>query len=174
MIIGLGIGGVLGLQATLLHIFNHALMKATLFMALAAIAYRIGATTLTAMQGLGRKMPWTSLGFVAGGLSLIGVPLTAGFVSKWYLVSAAALSGRWPLVFLILLGSLLAIVYIWRVVGALYFKPAADNAPVKEAPFAMLLALWLLVFSNIYFGIDTRLPVSISAEAAIALQEGRH
>ncbi len=174
MIIGLGIGGVLGLQATLLHIFNHALMKATLFMALAAIAYRIGATTLTAMQGLGRKMPWTSLGFVAGGLSLIGVPLTAGFVSKWYLVSAAALSGRWPLVFLILLGSLLAIVYIWRVVEALYFKPAADNAPVKEAPFAMLLALWLLVFSNIYFGIDTRLPVSISAEAAIALQEGRH
>jgi multicomponent Na+:H+ antiporter subunit D len=58
-------------------------------------------------------------------------------------------------------------------VEALYFKPAADSTPLKEAPLAMLLALWLLVFGNIYFGIDTRLPVSISAEAAIALQEGR-
>ena len=173
MVIGLGIGGVLGLQATLIHVFNHALMKATLFMALAAIAARIGATTLTSMQGLGRKMPWTSFGFVVGGLSLIGVPLTAGFISKWYLVSAAALTGRWPLVFLILLGSLLAIVYIWRVVEALYFKPAADNSPVKEAPIAMLLALWLLVLGNVYFGIDTRLSVSISSEAATALVEGR-
>lgn len=173
MVVGLGIGGVLGLQATLLHVFNHALMKATLFMALAAIACRIGVTTLTSMQGLGRKMPWTSFGFVVGGLSIIGVPLTAGFISKWYLVSAAALSDRWLLVLLIMIGSLLAIVYIWRVVEALYFKPAADSTPLKEAPLAMLLALWLLVFGNIYFGIDTRLPVSISAEAAIALQEGR-
>jgi|TARA_R110000822_G_scaffold6583_1_gene27724 multicomponent Na+:H+ antiporter subunit D len=173
MVIGLGIGGVLGLQATLIHVFNHALMKATLFMALAGIAVRIGATTLTSMQGLGRKMPWTSFGFVAGGLSLIGVPLTAGFISKWYLVSAAALAGRWPLVFLILLGSLLAIIYIWRVVEALYFKPAADNSPVKEAPLTMLIALWLLILGNVYFGIDTRLPVSISYDAATALVEGR-
>lgn len=173
MVIGLGIGGVLGLQATLIHVFNHALMKATLFMALAAIAARVGATTLTSMQGLGRKMPWTSFGFVVGGLSLIGVPLTAGFISKWYLVSAAALTGRWPLVFLILLGSLLAIIYIWRVVEALYFKSAADNSPVKEAPLTMLIALWLLILGNVYFGIDTRLPISISYEAAAALVEGR-
>jgi multicomponent Na+:H+ antiporter subunit D len=58
-------------------------------------------------------------------------------------------------------------------VEALYFKPATDNSPVKEAPIAMLLALWLLVLGNVYFGIDTRLPVSISSEAATALLEGR-
>ncbi|MBU0540001.1 MAG: monovalent cation/H+ antiporter subunit D family protein, partial [Gammaproteobacteria bacterium] len=82
-------------------------------------------------------------------------------------------AGHWPLVFLILLGSLLAIVYIWRVVEALYFKSAADNSPVKEAPLTMLIALWLLILGNVYFGIDTRLPISISYEAAAALVEGR-
>ena len=89
MVVGLGIGGLLGLQATLLHLFNHALMKSALFLSLAAMALRLGSTQLADLHGLGKRMPITAFSFVVGGLSLIGVPLTVGFISKWYLVTAA-------------------------------------------------------------------------------------
>ncbi len=173
MIIGLGLGTAMGLQATLLHLFNHALMKAALFMALAAMIYRVGSAQLSDMKGLGKQMPWTSMSFVLGGLSLIGVPLTVGFVSKWYLVSAAVAEGRWPVAFLVVFGSLLAIAYIWRVVETLYFqKPSETALTVKEAPLPFLLPIWLLIIGNLYFGIDTRLPVVITAEAAMTLMGG--
>ena len=77
--------------------------------------------------------PWRA--FVLAGLSLIGVPLTVGFVSKWYLVKAVMELGWWPIAVLILLSSLLAVIYVWRVVEAAYMKPAPEGAPeIKEAP----------------------------------------
>ena len=75
------------------------------------------------MAGLGKRMPWTMAAFVAGGLSLIGVPLTAGFVSKWYLILAALERDWWWAAALILVSSLLAIIYVWRVIEAAYFRP---------------------------------------------------
>ncbi|MFT7404156.1 monovalent cation/H+ antiporter subunit D family protein [Zhongshania sp.] len=172
MLIGIGLGSVLGMQATLLHLFNHALMKGGLFLSIAAIVYRLGSSQLDALNGLGKRMPITSLSFTIGGLSLIGVPLTVGFISKWYLVSAAIESGRWPLAMLIVMGSLLALAYIWRVVERLYFKESEAGAPTGEAPLMMLIPLWLLISANVYFGIDTRLPIEITAEAARSLLEG--
>lgn len=172
MVIGIGIGSLLGIQATLLHLFNHAMMKAGLFLALTAMVYRLGASQLSDLQGLAKRMPWSCMAFVIGGLSLIGVPLTVGFISKWYLVAAAVAEGRWPLVFLVVLGSLLAIAYIWRVVEAMYFKPCAEEAPRGEAPLSILLPLWLMIAGNIYFGIDTRLPLAITRDAAAALLGG--
>jgi multicomponent Na+:H+ antiporter subunit D len=171
MIIGIGIGSALGLQATLLHLFNHALIKGALFLSLAAMVYRLGSSNIEALNGLGKRMPITSLSFTIGGLSLIGVPLTVGFVSKWYLVSAAIESGRWPLALLIVLGSLLALAYIWRVVESMYFKESEVDAPTGEAPLLMLAPLWLLIAANVYFGTDTRLPIEITAEAARSLLE---
>jgi multicomponent Na+:H+ antiporter subunit D len=135
------------------------------------MVYRLGSSNIEALNGLGKRMPITSLSFTIGGLSLIGVPLTVGFVSKWYLVSAAIESGRWPLALLIVLGSLLALAYIWRVVESMYFKESEVDAPTGEAPLLMLAPLWLLIAANVYFGIDTRLPIEITAEAARSLLE---
>jgi len=114
-------------------------------------------------------MPWTMAAFVAGGLSIIGVPLTVGFVSKWYLVLAALEKGWWWLAGLILLSSLLAIVYVWRVVEVAYLRPAPADAPSGEAPLLMLVPMWALVAASIYFGIDTRLSVGVAARAAASL-----
>jgi multicomponent Na+:H+ antiporter subunit D len=170
MIVGFSISTITGLTATLLHLFNHALMKSALFLALGAVVYRIGSAQLSQFQGLGRQMPLTMAAIVVGGLSLIGVPLTVGFVSKWYLVLAAIENGWWPVAVLILLGSLLAIVYVWRVVETAYFKaPLSDREPVKEAPLAFLLPIWLLVTANIYFGVDTRLSVEMARAASQSL-----
>ena len=89
MVLGLSLATVTGLTGGIVHLFNHALMKSGLFLALACVVLRLGSTRLDDLAGLGKRMPLTAAAFVAGGLSLIGVPLTAGFVSKWYLVLGA-------------------------------------------------------------------------------------
>jgi len=170
MIVGFSVSSVTGLMATLLHLFNHALMKSALFLALAAVVYRIGSVQLSQFHGLGRQMPFTMAAIVVGGLSLIGVPLTVGFVSKWYLVLATLENGWWPVTVLILLGSLLAIVYVWRIVEAAYFKPPLSGSEsIKEAPLSFLIPVWSLVIANIYFGIDTRLSVQVAQAASQSL-----
>ena len=162
-----------GVQAAMLHMFNHGLMKAALFCALGCIFYRIGSTRIEDMAGLGRQMPWTFAAIVAGGLSLLGAPLTAGFISKWFLVQAALEQSLWWLVVLIVASSMLADVYVWRLVEALYFKePAAGRENVREAPLSVLLPTLLLAAANIYFGLDTRLTVELTGNAAVLLMRG--
>ncbi len=170
MIVGFSVSTTTGLMATLLHLFNHALMKSALFLALAAVVYRIGSVQLSQFHGLGRQMPFTMAAIVIGGLSLIGVPLTVGFVSKWYLIMAVIENGWWPVAVLILLGSLLAVVYVWRLVEAAYFKPPLPGRDtIKEAPLSLLIPVWILVIANIYFGIDTRLSVQVTQAASMSL-----
>jgi multicomponent Na+:H+ antiporter subunit D len=143
-------------------------MKGALFMALGCIAIRFGTSDISVFRGLGRRMPWTMAAFVAGGLSLIGVPLTVGFISKWYLVLAAIELGWWPIVAVIIIGSLLAVVYIWRVVEIAYLQPPEDETRC-EAPLSMLVPTWVLVLANFWLGIDTRLTVGIAERAAAML-----
>lgn len=170
MIVGLSVSSVTGLTATIVHLFNHALMKSALFLALAAVMYRVGSVQLSKFQGLGRQMPLTMAAIVIGGLSLVGVPLTAGFISKWYLVLAVIENGWWHVAVLILLGSLLAIVYLWKIIEMAYFKPPIDsNDQIKEAPASILIPVWILVFANLYFGIDTRFSVDLAQAAAMSL-----
>ena len=162
-----------GVQAAMLHMFNHGLMKAALFCALGCIFYRIGSTRIEDMAGLGRQMPWTFAAIVTGGLSLLGAPLTAGFISKWFLVQAALEQSLWWLVVLIVASSMLAVVYVWRLVEALYFKePAAGSENVREASLSVLLPTLLLAAANIYFGLDTRLTVELTGNAAVLLMRG--
>ncbi len=163
MMLALGLNNTSGLVATLLHLFNHALMKGALFLALAGVMYRVGSVQLEHFSGLGQRMPWTMAAIVIGGLSLVGLPLTVGFISKWYLLRATLENGWWPMAVLILIGSLLSIVYVWRIVEAAYFTPSVESSSnIKEAPLSILLPTWLLVLANLYFGTDTNFTVTIS------------
>ena len=161
-----------GLTASILHVFNHALAKGALFLAVACLALRTSSVRLEGLHGAARTMPWTMAAFVVGGMSLIGIPGTAGFISKWYLI-LAVLDRGWlgfALVLTIVVGSLLAVIYVWRVVEAAYFKaPPAFGAPPGEAPAEMLIVTWLAALANLYFGLLTELPVSLSALAADGL-----
>lgn len=164
--LGIGFASTKGVAAALIHLFNHALMKAALFMAVGAIIYRIGSCRMDNINGLGKQMPWTFGAIVIAGLSLIGVPGTAGFVSKWYLLIAAFEQEAWISIAVILFGSLLAVVYIGKIIEALYFKPVTDsNKSVQEAPLLLLLPTWTLVFANIYFGLETSLTVGVAQSA---------
>ena len=123
--------------------------------------------------GIGRKMPLTAAAIAVAGLSLIGVPGTVGFVSKWYLVVAAIEIGWWWLAFAIVGSSLLTMVYVGRVIEACWFRePAPGLSEVKEAPIDMLIPIWVLVGATVYFGIDTQLTVGVANQAARALLSG--
>ena len=169
MVLGISLVSSAGLTAALLHLFNHALMKGTLFLALGCVAYRLGSVRLGAIAGLGQRMPWTMAAFLVGALSLIGIPLTAGFVSKWYLILAAVERGWWPLVVVVVAGSLLAIIYVWRVVEMAYLRSPPEKLSVTEAPLSLLLPTWLLAGANVYFGIDTQFSVGMARQAAALL-----
>lgn len=166
MVLGISLVSITGLMAGLLHIFNHALMKGALFMAVGAVFYRTGSVEMKAFNGLGKQMPFTMAAFTIAGMSIIGIPLTAGFVSKWYLVSAALEQQQWLIAMLVLVASLLAVVYIGRVLEAAYFKESDNPKPVKEVPLLMLLPMWVLVLANLYFGIDTSVSVEAAQSAA--------
>jgi len=167
MILGVSLVSVTGLMASMIHIFNHALMKGALFMAVGAVFYRLGSVDIKAFRGLGKQMPLTMAAFTISGLSIIGVPLTVGFISKWYLVTAALEQNHWVIAALVLAGSLLAIVYIGRVIEAAYFQePENGQANVKEVPWTMLLPMWVLVIANIYFGVDTSLTTEAAKNAS--------
>lgn len=173
MVLGIGIATGAGITASVLHLFNHALMKGALFLALGAVMYRLGSVELSSFAGLGKRMPWTMAAIVIGGLSLIGVPPTVGFVSKWYLIVASLERGWWPVAVIVLAGSILALIYVWRLIEAAYFQcPADGNARPREAPLSMLAAIWALVVANIYFGLDTGLSVGSAREVADLLMRG--
>ncbi len=170
MVLGMSLVSVSGVTAAILHLFNHALMKAALFVTLGCVFFRLRSVMRDDLAGIGRKMPWTMAAFVVAGFSLVGIPLTVGFISKWYLIVAALEQQWWWLAVLVLISSLLALVYIWQVIEVAYFKPADDQSPaIKEAPVALLIPTWLLIGANIYFGIDTSLTVGVADRAARVL-----
>jgi len=175
MILGLSFASVTGVAAGIVHLFNHAVMKGALFMAMGCIFYSIGSCRLSDMAGLGRRMPLTMAAFIGGGLSIIGVPLTVGFVSKWYLIQAALDEGMWFIAVLILLSSLLAVIYIWRVVEIAYFSPPppGTDATVREAPLSMLIPMWLLIAASVYFGTNATTTMDIALDAADYLLGGQ-
>jgi len=179
LVVGIGLGTVAGLQASLIHLFNHALMKGALFLALTAFIYRLGSSRVKHLANVGHRMPLTTAAFTIAGLSLIGMPGTAGFVSKWYLVMAAIDSGQWWVAALVVMGSLLSIVYIWRVVEIAYFPTLEGGAGSTidatasgpEAPRLLLCALWILALGNLYFGLFADLPVDTAGRAAATVME---
>lgn len=165
--LGISFGVKTGLTGGLVHLVNHAFMKGALFMCTGAIMLRLGSVKIDDMAGIGRKMPITMGLFVLAGLSLIGVPGTVGFVSKWYLALASFETGQGWLAFAIMGSSLLAVVYVGRVVEVAYFRePGIKVMGVKEPPLSMMIPTAILVFACIYFGLNAELTAETAAKAA--------
>ncbi len=161
ILLGVGLANVIGMQGGLLHILNHSLMKCALFLVAGAIFYRTGIRNLYQFQGLGKKMPVTTTVFLIAGLSMIGVPGTVGFTSKWYLALGSINAGQWIFVIVILISSLLNIVYFWRVFDNIWFGHPHEVEHIKrdEAPLSMLIPMVILAALCIFFGLFAYYPL---------------
>ncbi len=165
----IGIGNHESVVGAIVHVFNHGLMKGALFLVMACVILRHGQATLATFRGIGRRMPVTMACFVVAGLSMIGIPLTVGFVSKWYLVLGSLEADLWPVAVLIVASSLLSAVYIWRVVEAAYFERAAADMKRQEAPLLVLIPTVLLTLLCVVLGVATDFTVDIASRAVIFL-----
>ena len=175
ILLGAALLSQIGLAAGIIHLFNHGITKALMFMGVGALMLHAGGAFYTQLAGMGRQMPLTGAAIVVGGLSLIGIPGTAGFVSKWLLVQAAFERGVDQPVYLlvafaILASSLLAVVYVWRVIEVLYLQKPTGEA--REVSWSMQIPMWILAAGCIYFGVDTSLTMEAANEAANVLIRG--
>ncbi len=164
---------VLGLTGSIVHIINHGIMKAALFLALGAVFFRINSVRFSDVCGIGRSMPITMGALTVAGLGIIGVPGTAGFISKWYLATGALENGSWLIVALIVGSSGISVVYIGRILEAVWFTaPTAQASAAKDPPLSMSVPLLILAIATIYFGFDTRFTAGLSNMAASYLLGG--
>lgn len=172
ILVGIALLSTTGLSGAIVHLFNHGITKAALFMAVGILVLRSGSSFYARIAGMGKIMPFTSFAIVLAGLSLIGVPGTAGFISKWILVQAAIEQGWWPIALAIVASSLLAVIYVWKVVEVLYMKQPAEGLTRKEAPLSMLVPMWIMTLATIWFGFDTDLALTAARSAADGLLNG--
>lgn len=160
--LGIGLASPLGFIGAVLHALNHACMKACLFFVNGNLRLRQGHTSIPKMtNSLRSSMPWTSAAFALAAISMIGLPPTAGFFSKWYLVLGAIEQAHWFFLLVLLLSTLLNVAYFFRVLERMYLKPqeagaidaSTQDIPRNEAPASMLIPTLILAASLLVLGL---------------------
>ncbi len=126
--VGIGLASPLGFVAALLHVVNHAAMKGALFLAAASVRLQTGLQQIQDLTAIGRRMPITMTAFTIGAVSMVGIPPTAGFFSKWYMVQAGVEQGQWAVAAVVLLSSLLTAVYLFKALERAYLRPAVAES----------------------------------------------
>ncbi|MEN2494738.1 MAG: Na(+)/H(+) antiporter subunit D [Hyphomicrobiaceae bacterium hypho_1] len=165
--LGIAISNEYALTGAIIHLVNHGIMKALLFAAVGAIIFRVGTDKLSSIGGLASRMPITMAAFLIGGISIIGVPSTVGFISKWYLGVGAVNAGLWPIALAMMASSLIAVIYIGRIVEVVYFNPVDQRCSgAEEPPLSMLVPIILLSIATIYFGLETSWTADVASKAA--------
>jgi multicomponent Na+:H+ antiporter subunit D len=180
MVGGVWLANTTGLTGAILHIVNDAMMTLCLFLVAGIVVYKTGSSKIEALRGLYGRMPLTMAAFTVGALSMIGVPPTAGFFSKWYLILGAIESGSYHFMVALLFSSLVNVILFFRVIEVAYFtKPAAaDDSSVQhgpvlidEPPLTMLVPLLitavLLIVVGIYAGDLVRAIIQPALPAGI-------
>lgn len=172
--LGLSLGNTAGLAGALLHIPAHAFMKSLLFLSAGAVEWRTGRRDIPGFAGTCGRLPLTTGAFAIGALSMVGIPPTLGFFSKWYLALGCLESGNTLFLTVILLSSLLNAIYFFRVLERSYLAPGTEEAePVHremrtrpigglrlELPVRMLLPIMILGITVVAMGIMSESLVS--------------
>lgn len=167
---GLSLGTELGLTGSILHIFNHSLMKGLAFLCAGAFIYSTETRDLNELKGIGRRMPVSAFTLCIALLALLGFPSLNGFISKFILVLAALNSYAYLLAIIILLNSALSAAYYLRIIQIVTSSSVASKiSKAKEAPLAMLVPMCILAFLIVLFGVYPAPMTNFAREAAIAL-----
>lgn len=173
--LGVGLANRNGLTGAILHILNDSFMMLTLFLVVGAIMYRYGKREIPQLRYLHRKMPFTMAAFVIAALSVIGIPPTCGFFSKWYLILGAIDANQWVFVAVLLISSLLNVVLFFRVIEHAYLEPEEEHAgggsklaiAIEEAPFSMLMPILVAAAGIMVFGVLSGKIISTVIQFAV-------
>jgi multicomponent Na+:H+ antiporter subunit D len=138
--VGIGLATPLALVGALLHVLNHAVMKSGLFLVAGGIIQQTRLTTISRFSGLGQRMPWVMGGFAVFATSMVGVPPTAGFFSKFYLVWGAIDVGNWVAAIVIVGSSLLTATYFLRLFERIFVvEPTEEVVATATEPEARVV-----------------------------------
>lgn len=178
MMMGLGIGTPLAITAGLLHCLNHGFFKGGLFLNAGAVQHAAGTRDMNKLGGLAGRMPHTTIAWMIGMASMMGIPLMSGFVSKWMLY-AAALQAGWAVPAIVAWVVSLGTVFLCvKATSAVFLGPQTEaTREAHEAPPSMLWGMGLLASGNIVLGIAPQLAVNYFFNpilAALGLGAGVH
>jgi len=153
-----------GITGGVIHIANHAFAKITLFWCAGAIFIASHKTDISQLDGLAKKMPFTMCAFTIGAFSMIGMPLFAGFISKWYLLQGALDANQMLIVGFLLFSTILNAGYFIPPIYAAFFKklPAGETSERAEAPWAMVIPIMLTASLTMYLFFNPSLFISLA------------
>ncbi len=162
MMMGLGIGTPLAITAGLLHCLNHGFFKGGLFLTAGSVQHATGTRDMNQLGGLATRMPHTTLSWLVGVGSMMGIPLMSGFASKWMLY-AAALQAGWAVPAMVAWAASLGTVFLGAKATSAVFlgPPTKQTEDAHEAPPSMLWGMGLLAAGSIVLGVAPQLAVNV-------------
>ncbi len=181
MLLGVGVGlatigtsafnqyGFYAMEGGIFHIINHALYKGLLFLTAGAVIYRVGTSDLNKMGGLAHSMKFTAVFFLIGAFAIAGIPPFNGFASKLMIYESVYMLN--PILAIVAaIVSMLTLASFLKVFHSAFLGPKIHD--VKEVPRSMLVAMGILAFFIILFGIFPNLAINyLVAPAARALSD---
>ena len=161
MMMGLGIGTPLAITAALLHCLNHGFFKGGLFLTAGSVQHAAGTRDMNQLGGLAAKMPRTTLSWLIGVGSMMGIPLMSGFASKWMLY-AAALQAGWAVPAMVAWAASLGTVFMGaKATSAVFLGPTTEHTKdAHESPPTMVWGMGFLAAGSVVLGVAPQLAVN--------------
>jgi multicomponent Na+:H+ antiporter subunit D len=172
IVLGAALLTPLAATAAIVHVANQAFAKITMFFVVGAIQRVTGKTHVHELAGIGATMPWTMGAFTVAALSFVGVPLFAGFITKWYLALGALQADAWWFVLVMIASSLLHAAYWFPIVHLAYFRaPAEAPGAVREAPPVLLVPILICAAYVLLLGMTAEVPAMPFSVAQVAVEQ---
>ena len=143
--IGLAMGNMYGFIGAVLHVINHAFMKSSLFLVIGGIEYRFGEVNLYRLGGMNKKMTISTITVLLASLSMIGLPPTCGFFSKWYLMLGAYTGAQYFYIAVLVISSLLNAIYFFRIIEQMFVQREASLTEVHPHKGKLGLPLSMVI-----------------------------
>ena len=178
MMLGIGIGTPLAITAGLLHCLNHGFFKGGLFLTAGSVQHASGTRDMNQLGGLASRMPQTTLSWLIGAGSMMGIPLMSGFASKWMLY-AAALQAGWAVPAMVAWAASLGTVFLGaKATSAVFLGLLTEQTKdAHESPPTMVWGMGFLAAGSVVLGVAPQLAVNYFLNpilAALGLGAGVH